>query len=114
MMNSKFITKQIGKIFPSKIFNRYIIVGAWNTFFGYGVFAGLTWLFTGRILCDYMVAAVFGNVISITQSFLSHKFFVFQTRGNYFKEYLRCWVVYGGSSFIGLLMLPIVVNLLNS
>ena len=112
-MNSHYFTAQIGKIFPSKLFSRYILVGGWNTLFGYGAYVILTWLFTGRVPFDYMVAAVLGNIISITQSFLSYKFLVFKTRGNYIKEYLRCWVVYSGSFVIGLIMLPIVVNIMR-
>jgi putative flippase GtrA len=112
-MNINFKAGQIYRILPSKLFSRYIIVGAWNTLFGYSVYVCLTWVFTGRIPYGYMAAAVAGNIISITQSFLSYKFLVFKTRGNYMQEYIRCWVVYGSSFLVGLIMLPIAVNLMR-
>ena len=88
---------------------RYLLVGAWNTLFGYLLYAGLTYLLTGRIPCAYLAAALLGNVIAVTVAFLGYKWFVFRTRGNYLREYLRCWTVYGVSTVVGLAALPLVV-----
>jgi putative flippase GtrA len=51
-------------------FVRFLLTGAVNTAFGYGVYAGLTWALTGRIPGAYVVAAVLGNVLAITFSYL--------------------------------------------
>jgi putative flippase GtrA len=92
---------------------RYLIVGGWNTAFGYGVFAALTYLFTGVIPYPYMVANAVASVLSITVAFLGYKLFVFKTKGNYLREYLRTWVVYGASTLSGLALLPVMVMLVG-
>jgi putative flippase GtrA len=92
---------------------RYLLVGGWNTLFGYLVFAGLTYLLTGLVPYAYMVAYVLSNVIAITAAYLGYKFLVFRTRGNYLSEYLRFYVVYGASALLGLVMLPILVKLVG-
>lgn len=95
-------------------FVRYIVVGGFNTVFGYGVFALLNWAFRGLGSYSYMYAAVLANVIAISVAFLGYKWFVFRTRGNYLMEWIRCFGVYGGSVLIGLAGLPILVPILRS
>jgi putative flippase GtrA len=94
-------------------FVRYIVVGGFNTVFGYGVFALLNWAFRGLGSYSYMYAAVLANVIAISVAFLGYKWFVFRTRGNYLIEWIRCFGVYGGSALIGLVALPILVPILR-
>lgn len=94
-------------------FLRYVLVGGFNTVFGYGLFALLNWLFTGLGSYSYMYAAVLANIIAITVAFLGYKWFVFRTRGNYLVEWLRCLGVYGSSMLIGLAGLPILVPILR-
>jgi len=94
-------------------FVRYIVVGGFNTVFGYGIFALLTWLFRGLGSYNYMYAAVLANVIAISVAFLGYKWFVFRTRGNYLIEWIRCFGVYGSSALIGLAGLPILVPILR-
>jgi putative flippase GtrA len=98
---------------PPGLATRYLIVGAWNTLFGYGLYALLTYWLTPLIPAAYMVAATVGTVIAITVSFLGHKFFVFRTKGNLGKEYVRSWMVYGTTNLIGLILLPVLVFALN-
>lgn len=94
-------------------FVRYILVGGFNSVFGYFLFAFLNWYFTGLGSYSYMYAAVLANVVSISVAFLGYKWFVFRTRGNYLIEWIRCFGVYGGSSLIGLVGLPILVPILR-
>jgi putative flippase GtrA len=94
-------------------FLRYVIVGGFNTLFGYGVFALLNWSFTRLGSWGYMYAAVLANPIAITVAFLGYKWFVFRTRGNYIVEWLRCLAVYGTTMLIGLVSLPILVMILQ-
>ena len=94
-------------------FVRYIVVGGFNTVFGYGVFALLTWSFRGLGSYNYMYAAVLANVIAISMAYLGYKWFVFRTRGNYLIEWIRCFGVYGTSALIGLACLPILVPILR-
>jgi putative flippase GtrA len=94
-------------------FIRYLLVGGFNTVFGYSLFALLNWSFTGIGSFSYMYAAVLSNFIAITVAFLGYKWFVFRTRGNYLIEWVRCVGVYGSSMAIGLVGLPILVLVLR-
>jgi putative flippase GtrA len=95
-------------------FLRYVLVGGFNTVFGYGLFALLNWLFNGLGSYSYMYAAVLANIIAITAAFLGYKWFVFRTHGNYMAEWFRCLGVYGSSMLIGPVGLPILVPILRS
>lgn len=88
---------------------RYVVVGGWNTLFGYGVFAGFTYALTGLVPYAYMVAAVLAHIVAITMSYAAYKVFVFKTKGNYLREYLRFYVVYGASAVLSLTLLPVFV-----
>jgi putative flippase GtrA len=94
-------------------FIRYLLVGGFNTVFGYSLFALLNWLFTGLGTYSYMYAASLSNLVAITVAFLGYKWFVFRTRGNYLIEWVRCVGVYGSSMAIGLIGLPILVPILR-
>src|ERR1700759_2957642 len=63
---------------------RYLVVGAWNTLFGYGCFFLLVRLFL-RLLPTQpglaaSIALAFATVINVTVSFLGYKWFVFRTQ----------------------------------
>jgi putative flippase GtrA len=94
-------------------FVRYLLVGGFNTVFGYSVFALLNWLFRGLGSFAYMYAWLLANIIAITAAFLAYKWFVFRTRGNYLIEWLRCFGVYGSGLLFGAVALPITVILLR-
>jgi len=87
----------------------YLIVGVWNTVFGYLSFVALYYLFSQRI--NYMFLVVFSNILSITNAYIGYKIFVFKTKGNYLREYLRFYVVYAGAIAINLIFLPILVEI---
>lgn len=90
---------------------RYLIAGGWNTVFGYGVYAGLLYLFQPWV--HYMVIAVAGNVLAITMAYATHKLFVFRTKGNVLREYVRFYGVYGVTAVLGLAALPFCVEVLG-
>ncbi len=90
---------------------RYLIAGGWNTLFGYGVYAGLLYLF--HALDHYMVVAVVGNVLAITMAYTTHKLFVFRTKGNVIREYFKFYGVYGVTTVLGLIALPLCVEVLG-
>jgi len=94
---------------PPAQFSRYVLVGVWNTIFGYGTYAGFTALLTPHLAHAYIVASLVANFLAITMAFLAYKWFVFKTQGNYLREWSRCVAVYGGSSLIGTLLLPVSV-----
>ncbi len=94
---------------PPGQFGRYLLVGAWNTLFGYGLFALLTLAFTPVIPHAYIVASVLSSLVSITVAYFGYKWFVFKTRGNYLREWARCVAVYSGGIVITAALLPVFV-----
>lgn len=98
---------------PPEQFGRYLLVGVWNTLFGYGTYAGLTAVLTPVVSHGYIVASIIAAPLNITVSYLGYKWFVFKTRGNYLREWSRCIVVYGGKMVIGVFLLPVVVFLVR-
>jgi len=86
---------------------RYLLAGAWNTLFGYGVMGGLF-----NYLSPYLNLVTIGiiaNLLSISMSFSTYKLFVFCTKGNWFKEYLKSYIVYGGAACFNILLIWILV-----
>ena len=98
---------------PPGQFVRYLMVGTWNTVFGYSVYAALVYVLTPRLRFAYIYALVISSFINITVAFLGYKYIVFRTKGNFLKEWLRCIVVYTSGMPIGLVVLPIVVETLR-
>jgi putative flippase GtrA len=81
--------------------------------FGYGCFALFTLLLTPLVAYGYVLASLLANLFSITFAFFGYKWFVFKTRGNYLKEWVRCVGVYAGSMILSAAALPIVVGLIR-
>jgi len=90
---------------------RYLMAGGWNTVFGYGVYVWLLWLFQPQV--HYMAIAVATNVLAITMAYATHKLFVFRTKGNVLREYLKFYGVYGVTAVLGLAALPLCVEWLG-
>ena len=88
----------------------FLISGVVNTIFGY--FCGLIIyeLFYKKI--GLITVSVITNIISISFAFCSYKIFVFKTKGNWIKEYLKCYLVYGVSALISILVLWVLVELI--
>src|SRR5664280_2425738 len=91
----------------------YLLVGAFNTVFGYSLFAVLNFCLQGIGSYNYMLASLLSNLIAITVAFLGYKWFVFRTRGNYLKEWIRCVGVYSTGMLLTLAGLPVLVPLLR-
>ena len=79
---------------------RFVLVGVWNTIFGYLVFVGLDYLFNlffSPRYVAYMSAAMLSNVIAVTNAYFFHKHLTFKskTKGRAaFREYLRFYMTY--------------------
>jgi len=81
--------------------------------FGYGTYALLTAALARVVPHSYIFASIIAAPVNITFSYLGYKWFVFKTRGNYLREWTRCFVVYGSSMVLGIILLPPVVVLLR-
>jgi putative flippase GtrA len=90
---------------------RYLLAAGWNTLFGYGLGVSLYKIFYPGL--SIFLIAVFANLISISMSFLSYKLFVFRTKGNWIREYLRCYVAYGGTAVLGVFLFWFLIEKIN-
>lgn len=86
----------------------YLAVGGWNTVFGMGIYALAYWLFGKDV--NYLVLAIPTNILAISNAFLCYKLFVFRTKGNWLREYFRCFLVYGGGTLLGMGLLWFFVH----
>lgn len=90
---------------------RYLYVGTWNTIFGY-----VTGVLTYKLINDItnvIIVGIVSNIISISMSFLTYKIYVFRTSGNWLREYLKCYLVYGIMALLSIFMLWLFLDLLQ-
>jgi putative flippase GtrA len=98
---------------PPGQFGRYLLVGACNTLFGYGTFALFTVILSPVVPHSYILASVVSSLLNISVSYLGYKWFVFKTKGNYLREWVRCVGVYSGGILFGVLALPMLVMVIR-
>jgi putative flippase GtrA len=104
----------IARHIPPEQFLRYVLIGGWNTVFGYSCFFLMNrWLATVMPSYSYIAANLSSNLIAITVAFLGYKWFVFRTRGNYLREWVRTLAVYSGSVLVSTLALAPLVGLIR-
>jgi putative flippase GtrA len=98
---------------------RFVLVGLWNTIFGYLAFVGLDYLFNlffSPRYVAYMSAAVLANIISILNAYIFHKFVTFRSQARglaIIPELLRFFSMYLFSFILGLVVLPVFVELFH-
>lgn len=77
---------------------RFLVIGGGNTLFGVAdTFVVLKLLFMlqpGQPKLMGTLAMASSSMVNIGFSFLTYKWFVFRTKGNYLKEYLRSLTIY--------------------
>lgn len=82
---------------------RFLLIGGYNTVFGYLSFALAYWWLGAR--WHYVFIAIGTHFIAVTHSFLTQRYWVFRSRGPWLTEFLRFHVAY-------LAMLPVGIGLL--
>lgn len=103
----KFLLKIWFKL-PEKL--RFLLVGGFNTVVSYMMFAGLIFLIGES---KYQQSLILSWGLSSFVSFGTLKLFVFQTRGNWFKEYSKCLLTWSVGYVINAGMLEAVVVFLK-
>ncbi len=91
-----------------KIF-RFFIIGGINAAISYVIYAIVIFILGEGY---YQLAIALQWLLSSVTSYINQKFFVFCTKGNYLKEYMKCcstWVV---SYFLNAIVLEIFVRYL--
>jgi putative flippase GtrA len=110
--------QRIVHLFPAGQFVRYLCVGVFNTFFGYISFVviltSLNAALPARLLyLTVMLASILAVPLNITVAYLTYKFLVFRTKGNYLGEWLKCFAVYGTGMIPGLVALSALTRFLQ-
>ncbi len=102
-------------VLPSGEVIRFLLVGVSNTLVSLGLYSGAVILFghllphRGKpLIAD--IASITSKPLAITVAFLCYKHFVFRTKGNYLKEWLKCFAVYGVSTPAELVILPLATK----
>ena len=91
--------------------SRFIIIGGLNTIIGYFVVAFTYTLLSSKV--GIITIGIISNIIAITIAFTLHKIFVFKTKGNWLKEYLRSYITYASIGILGIFLLWLFVEKLN-
>lgn len=87
---------------------RYLLIGAFNTFFGYSVFAAL-WLLWGQTF-HYIVVLAISHIIVVTSAFFCYRIWVFRKKGGIGGDFVRFNMVYLGAFIFNILVLPVLVE----
>lgn len=96
------------KIFINKFNLKYILIGIINTFLGYwiGVFCYFTFYNKfGIIFCT-----IIGNIFAISISFVNFRVFVFLSKKNFFKQYIKSLVNYGFMIFLSSVAMWVLIE----
>lgn len=93
---------------PDKI--RFVIIGAINAAISYVIFA-IAVYFLG--INNYQICVALQWILSSFMSFFNQKVFVFCTKGNWVKEYLRCCTTWLVSYIFNVIILEILVKYLD-
>ncbi len=88
-------------------FVRFLIIGCVNAGISYIIYA-LAVIILGEAY--YQLCVTLQWVLSSFISYLNQKFFVFCTRGNYVKEYLKCCTTWAVSYLLNVIILEIFVR----
>lgn len=87
---------------------RYLLIGAYNTFFGYGVFA-LLWVLWGHSL-HYIVVLALSHVIAVTNAFFGYRILVFRKQREVWGDFAKFNMVYLGAFAFNVLALPVLIE----
>jgi len=104
------LSSHVKNIISSKKF-KYLVVGGWNTVFGYFVTIALFYLLRENF--NIVQIGILSNILGISMSFSTYKIFVFKTKGNWLKEYIKSYLVYGISAIISIFLLWVLIELLE-
>jgi putative flippase GtrA len=88
----------------------YLVVGGWNTVFGYGVWAVLQYLLGSHV--HYLVVVVLSWPLAVLNAYLGYRFVVFHSQGSLLAELPRFSLVYLATLIANLGMLPLALNAL--
>jgi len=91
---------------------RFLLAGALNTIMGLAIYPAVYFL-AAPLKLHYLVIFAISQVICVTFAFLTNKFLVFRTSGNYLREFWKFISFHLTYFLINLAVLPTLVELGN-
>jgi len=88
--------------------HRFLIVGAYNTGFGYLSFVALYALLGSYI--HYLVIVVLSHVLAVSNAFMTQRMLVFRGKGSVLAEFIRFNITTVGTLLLGLVGMAILVE----
>lgn len=88
---------------------RFVIVGAWNTLFGYLAFLTLYACLHDSL--HYLIIGVLAHFVAVVQAFTAHRVFVFRSHAGWVAEFARFNLVQLASLCYGLAGLWLLVSI---
>src|SRR5664280_3485840 len=86
----------------------YLVVGGWNTVFGYAAWALLQYLLGDHL--HYLVVVMLSWPIAVLNAYLGYRYVVFRSRGSVFRELPRFSLVYLVTLLLNLALLPVALR----
>ena len=90
---------------------RYLLVGAFNTLFGFALFALLLHVAGGHL--HYLVILVLTTIGAVLIAFVGYRIFVFRVRGHVLKDLVRFSLVYVVALAGNAIALPLLVEVVG-
>ena len=88
----------------------YLVVGGWNTVFGYCIWAALQFLLGNHL--HYLVVVLISWPIAVLNAYVGYRYIVFRSRGSILREFPRFSLVYVVTLVVNLALLPIALHVL--
>ena len=113
------IVSEIWNLWNSDDKIRFLVVGGWNTVFGYLVYVFSYLIYSpilSKIFFAYILAMITSQIISLFHNFFTHKTFTFRSsskNGELRNEFFRFASVYFALYVVSLILLPILVELVG-
>jgi putative flippase GtrA len=88
----------------------YLVVGGWNTVFGFGAWAIMQYLLGDYL--NYLAVIVLAWPINVLNAYLGYRYIVFRSRSPVLKELPRFSFVYLVTLVVNLALLPVALRVL--
>lgn len=89
----------------------YLVVGGWNTLFGYAEWALMEFLLHDHL--HYIAILVLSWPLAVLNAYVCYRHFVFRSKDSVWKELPRFSLVYLGALVAGLVALPFLLHALT-
>jgi putative flippase GtrA len=86
----------------------YLVVGGWNTLFGYAIWAFLNYLLHPYL--HYLAIVVISWPFAVANAYVCYRCFVFRSKGSVWRELPRFSIVYVVTLVLNLIVLPILLR----